>query len=84
MSLRNKKTRLIIILKGLIKQPVSIINFFIFSFLFSLLYECFFSFLIKEFVSFEKLMRFHLQTFIVYKKGEKMEILIEIFHQKPI
>ena len=42
----------------------------------------FFSFAIKAFVSFEKLMRFHRQAFIVYKNGEILKILVEIFCQK--
>ena len=53
-------------------------------FLFSywLLYECFFSLVIKAFASFEKLIRFYQQAFTVYKNGENLKILIEIFRQK--
>ena len=49
-----------------------------------LLHKCFFSFLIKAFANFEKLIRFHWQAFIVYKNGENLKILIEIFCQKLI
>ena len=42
----------------------------------------FFSFAIKAFVSFEKLIRFHRQAFIVYRNAENLKILIEIFRQK--
>ena len=41
---------------------------------------CFF--VIKAFVSFEKLIRFHRQAFIVYKNAENLKILIEIIRQK--
>ena len=73
MSLRNKKW-LIIILKGFIKQPVieQSPNFL----------KCFFSFLIKAFANFEKLIRFYRQVFIVYKNAENLKILIEIFCPK--
>ena len=49
-----------------------------------LLHKRFFSLLIKAFANFEKLMRFHRQTFIVYKNGENLKMLMEIFCQKPI
>ena len=49
-----------------------------------MLYKCFFSFLIKAFANFEKLIRFNWQAFIVYKNGENLEILIQIFCQKLI
>ena len=39
------------------------------------------SFLIKAFVNFENLIKFHLQAFIVFKNGEDLKILIEIFWQ---
>ena len=42
----------------------------------------FFSFALKAFVSFEELIRFHRQAFIVYKNGENLKILVEIFCQK--
>ena len=55
---------------------------------FSFLTECcisiFFSFLIKVFANFEQLIRFHWQAFIVYKNGENLKILIEIFCPKFI
>ena len=53
-------------------------------FLFShwLLYECFFSFFIKAFVDFQKLMRFHRQAFIRYKNGDNLKILKEVLRQK--
>ena len=44
----------------------------------------FFSFLIKAFVNFEKFIRFHRKAFIVYKNGENLKILKEIFHKKLI
>ena len=68
--------RLIIILKDFIKQPLikQSPNFL----------KCFFSFLIKAFANFEKLIRFHWQAFIVYKNGENLKMLIEIFCQKLI
>ena len=46
--------------------------------------KCFFSFLIKAFANFEKLIRFHWQAFIVYKNGENLKMLIEIFCQKLV
>ena len=49
-----------------------------------LLRKCFFSFLIKAFANFEKLIRFHWQTFIVYKNGINLKTLIEIFRQTLI
>ena len=56
-------------------------NFSQFFFSYSLLYDCVFAFLIK---AFENLIRFHWQAFIVYKNGENLKILIEIFCQKLI
>ena len=38
----------------------------------------------RAFVSFEKLIGLHRQAFIVYKNGENLKILIEIFRQKHI
>ena len=62
---------MIIILKGIIKQPViKQIRTFI---SLSVLYECFFSFLIKGCVNFEKLVRFRRQAFIVYENCRKFE-----------
>ena len=43
-----------------------------------------FSFLINAFASFEKLIRFHWQAFIVYKNGQNFKMLIDIFCQKLI
>ena len=48
-----------------------------------LLHNCFFSFLIKAFADFEKLIKFHWQASIVYN-GENLKMLIEIFCQKRI
>ena len=59
-------------------------NFSQFFFSHWLLHKCFFSFLIKAFANFEKLIRFHWQAFIVYKNGENLKMLIEIFCQKLI
>ena len=36
------------------------------------------------FENFEQLIRFHRQAFIVYKNGENLKSLIEIFRQKLI
>ena len=47
-----------------------------------LLHKCFFLFLIKAFVNFEKLIRFHWLAFTVYKNGDNLKMLIEIFCQK--
>ena len=44
----------------------------------------FFSFLIKAFTNFEKLIKFHWQAFAAYKNGENLEMLIETFCPKPI
>ena len=46
--------------------------------------KCFFSFLIKAFADFVKLIKFHSKVFFVYKNGENLKILIEIFWQKLI
>ena len=48
------------------------------------LHKCFFSFLIKALANFEKLIRFHWQAFIIYKNGENLKLLIEIFCQNLI
>ena len=54
-------------------------------FLFSLTaVKVFFSFLIKAFANFEKLIRFHWQAFIVYKNRENLKMLIQVFCQKLI
>ena len=55
-------------------------NFSQFFFFYRLLHKCFFSFLIKAFANFEKLIRFHWQA----KNGENLKKLIEIFCQKLI
>ena len=44
----------------------------------------FFYFLIKTSVNLKKLIQFHRQVFIVYKNGENLKILIEIFCQEII
>ena len=82
MSLRNKKNWV----KGLYKTTCYKTKSIFFSvFLFSsTAVSVFFSFLIKAFVNFEKLIRFHRQAFIVYKNGENLKILIKIFRQKLI
>ena len=49
-----------------------------------LLQKRFFSFLTKAFANFEKLIRFHLQSFSVYKDGENLKMLIEMFRQKLV
>ena len=49
-----------------------------------LLQKRFFSFLIKAFANFEKLIRFHLQSFSVYKDGENLKMLIEMLRQKLV
>ena len=49
-----------------------------------LLHKWFFSFLIKALGNFEKLIRFHWQAFIIYKNGENLKMLREIFCQKLI
>ena len=59
-------------------------NFSQFFFSHSLLHKCFFSFLIKACANIEKLITFRWQTFIVYKTGENLKMLIEIFYQKLI
>ena len=84
MSLQNKKM-INYHVKGLCKTTCynAKSNFSQFFFFFHLLlHKCFFSFLIKAFASFEKLIRFHWQAFIVYKNGENLKMLIEIFCQK--
>ena len=73
MCLRNKEKLLFIILKGFSKEPVIKQ---------SLIDCCFFSFLIKAFARFNKLIQFHRPAFILYKTGESFKILKEIFRQK--
>ena len=59
-------------------------NFSQFFFSHWLLHKCFFSFLIKAFVNFEKLIIVHWKASIVYKNGENLKMLIEIFLRKRI
>ena len=54
-------------------------NFSQFFFSHWLLQKSFFSFLIKALANFEILIRFHWQAFIVYKYGENLKMLINIF-----
>ena len=84
MSLQSKKA--IVILKSFIKQPVikQSPTFLSFSFLIDCCMSVFFSFLIKAFQNFEKLIRFHRQAFIVHKNGENLKKLLEIFCLKLI
>ena len=49
-----------------------------------LLHRCFFSILITALANFEKLIRFHWQSFIVYKNGDNLKMLIQVFCQKCI
>ena len=53
-------------------------NFSQFFFSLCLLHKCFFSFLIKAFPN------FHRQAFIMYKNGETLKMLMEMFCQKLI
>ena len=66
------------------KQPVikQSPTFLSFSFLIDCCISVFSSFLIKAFANFVKLIRFHWQAFTVYKNGENLKMLIEIFCQK--
>ena len=54
------------------------------SFFFSLTAVWVFFLFPYEFVNFEKLIRFYWQAFIIYKNGENLKILKEIFRQKFI
>ena len=85
MSLRNKKM-INYHIKGLYKTTCykTKSNFSQFFFFYRLLHKCFFSFLIKAFANFEKLIRFHWQAFILCKNGENFKMPIEIFCQKLI
>ena len=54
---------------------------------FSVLTDCcmsVFPLFLKVFANFEKLIKFHRQTFIIYENGENLKILKEIFRQKLI
>ena len=76
----------VIILKDFIKQPFikQSPNFFSFSLPIDCCISIFFSFHIKAFANFEKLMRSHWQTFIVYKNVENLKILIKVFCKNRI
>ena len=74
-SLRNKKN--LVNRKTCYKTKSNLSQFY---FSYWLLYECFFSFVIKTFVNFEKLIRFHRQAFILYKNRENLKILKEKPH----
>ena len=84
MSLRNKKKLINCHIKGLYKTTC-----------YKTKSNCSFSFLIdcriivfffpyQSVCKFEKLIRFHWQAFIVYKNGENLKMLIEIFCRKLI
>ena len=73
------KKWLMIILKYFLEQPVIKGHFSHFFFSHWLSHKCFFPFLIKAFSNFEKLIRFYRQAFAVYKNGENLKMLIEIF-----
>ena len=85
MSLRNKKM-INYHIKGVHKLTCykTKANFSQFFFSDWLLHKCFFSFLIKAFANFEKLIRYHWQDFIVYQYGVNFEMLIEIFCPKLV
>ena len=85
MCLRNKKM-INYHIKGLYKTTFCKTKFSFSQFFFShgQLHKFFFSFLIKAFTNFEKLIRFHWQTLIVYKNRETLKMLIEMFCQKLI
>ena len=74
MSLRNKKI-INYHIKRLYKTTCykTQSNFSQFFFSHWLLRKCFFSFLIEAFANFEKLIRFHWLTFIVYENGENLK-----------
>ena len=69
--------------KGFIKQPVKNKVQLLPVFLFSTV-GVLFLFPYQSVCIFEKLIRFHEQAFIVYKNGENLKILIEIFCQEVI
>ena len=85
MSLRSKKM-INYHFKGLYKTTCykTKSNFSQFFFSDWMLHKCFFSFLIKAFTDFGKLIRFHWQASIVYKNGENLKILMQVFCQKLI
>ena len=59
-------------------------NFSNFFFSHWLLHKCFFSFLIKAFANFQKLIIVHRKASIAYKNRENLKMLIEIFLPKRI
>ena len=73
MSLQNKKM-INYHIKGLYKTTCykTKSNFSQFFFSHWLLLNCFFSFLIKTFANFEKLIKFHWQASILYKNGKNL------------
>ena len=83
MSFQNKQMIKYFHINGLLKQLVikQSPTFLSFSFLIDCCIKVF-SFLIKAFGNFEKLIRFHWQASILCKSGENWKILIEIFFQK--
>ena len=90
---KKKKVRMSLItkiinhhIKGLYKRTCYKTKSKFSQFFFShwLVHKCFFSFLIKAFANFKKLIRFRWQDFIVYKNRKKLKMLIEIFCQKLI
>ena len=85
MILRNKKM-INCHIKGLYKKACckTRSNFSQFFFFHWRLRKCFFSFFIKTFEDFEKLIRFHWQAITVHKNGENLKMLIEIFCPKLI
>ena len=85
MSLRNKKM-INYHIKWLNKTTCYQTNSNFSQFFFShwLLHKCFFSFLIKAFANFEKLIWLHWHAFVVYKNGENFKILKKIFFQKLV
>ena len=85
MSLQNKKL-LNYHITDFIKQPVikQTPTFLSFSFLIECCISVSLSFLITAFANFEKLIRFLWQASILYKNGENLKILIEIFSEKRV
>ena len=82
MSLRSKK-KINYHIKGLYKTKTKS-NSSQFFFSHWLLHKYFFSFLIKAFANFEKLIGFHRQAFTVFINGENLKMPIEILCQKLI
>ena len=84
LSLWNKKNPINYHVNGLYETTCykTKSNFSQFFFSHWRLQKCFCPFLIKLFANFEKLIRFHWQAFIVYKNGENLKMMIEMFNQK--